>query len=153
MLKINQNSLLAYSRNLPPSLLATRDYRPAYYNLCLRLCAVEGKRHNGTVMCRHVCANSACISQRATTSNIAARLSCKVCIFAAAWTKRVAWNEGHNVLVLRESMHFREDLRRKQLSHFRPDPSNLDLSPCDLKVASCQLLLAWVTSHESLNFM
>ena len=29
----------------------------------LRRCAVQGKRHVGTVMCRHVCAISVCVSQ------------------------------------------------------------------------------------------
>jgi len=44
-------------------------------------CAVEGKRHIGTVMCWHMCAKSVCVSQRVATLNIVAQLSRKVHIF------------------------------------------------------------------------
>jgi len=76
--------------------LIVRPTTPRYAAPSLQRCAVEDKRHIGTVMCRHMCANSACVLQRVTASDIMARLCQKLCIYYCTvlycklWTQAVA---------------------------------------------------------------
>jgi len=87
----------------------------------LQRCAIDDKWHMCTVTRRYVCAYSAFTSHHVTASNIVARLSQNVSIFAAALYQTTLQHiMGVKVLALCELMHFCEDMHQKWFSHFCP---------------------------------
>ena len=102
-------------------------------------------------MYRHVCANSAFVSQRVTAWNIVVRLFLKLSIFADALHWR---NVQHAMaviafLVLCKLMHFSRRYSPERFSLLSV-PATLTFDLVTYKLL-CQLALTWVTSCESLN--
>jgi len=81
-----------------------------------------------TMMCWHMSANSACMSQCVIALYTVVMCLEKIHILYHNWMKHAAWNGATTVLVLRE--YFRQKMRQKLFSHFLSALS--DLWPCDL---------------------